>query len=321
MNLVKKYSSPNFNKGRNGWKPDIIVDHITGAGGTYMSAIYWFQNPQSNTSSQFILAKDGTVYQMVDLENTAWCNGTSVKGDVRDYRKATSSIVKSRATNANYYTISIEHENDGGGELTDAQLKASIELHKYIIDEVKRIYGITIPADRQHIIGHCEINPINRPNCPGVNFPFTTIINALNGQVAPTPIPNVVPITPTPISPIQISNINKKITISNEVWNVRMNPISNAPIIKKINGGMFNSSKFTTGWYYIDELKAWIVSMAVVSAVDNYKTYTVVDRDSFWGIAQKVLKNGGRYKEIISLNGLTENSVIKTGDILKIPNK
>ena len=47
-------------------------------------------------------------------------------------------------------------------------------------------------------------------------------------------------------------------------------------------------------------------------------TYTVVAGDSLWGIAQKRLGNGNRYKEIMTLNGLT-STVIRPGQKLKLP--
>lgn len=46
--------------------------------------------------------------------------------------------------------------------------------------------------------------------------------------------------------------------------------------------------------------------------------YTVVAGDSLWGIAQKRLGNGNRYKEIMTLNGLS-STVIRTGQKLKLP--
>ena len=48
------------------------------------------------------------------------------------------------------------------------------------------------------------------------------------------------------------------------------------------------------------------------------KTYTVKAGDSLWAIAAKQLGNGGRYKEIMSLNGLKDD-VIYAGQMLKLP--
>lgn len=46
--------------------------------------------------------------------------------------------------------------------------------------------------------------------------------------------------------------------------------------------------------------------------------YTVVAGDSLWGIAQKRLGNGNRYKDIMTLNGLS-STVIRPGQKLKLP--
>lgn len=182
MNIVKK-SSPNFTKGRNGWKPDIIVSHITE--GSYNGAVNWLCNQQSKASAHFVVSQTGHITQLVDIRDSSWCNGTSVKaGNKTHYNLSTLQAVKERKTNANYYTISIEHEgflNKGGGRLTDKQLEATIWLHRHIIEEVKRIYGITIPIDRDHIVGHYQINPVTKPNCPGQNFQWDELIKRLKG--------------------------------------------------------------------------------------------------------------------------------------------
>ena len=51
----------------------------------------------------------------------------------------------------------------------------------------------------------------------------------------------------------------------------------------------------------------------------EFNTYTVVDGDSYWIIADKVYGNGALYQKILSFNNLTENDNIKPGEILKIP--
>lgn len=48
------------------------------------------------------------------------------------------------------------------------------------------------------------------------------------------------------------------------------------------------------------------------------KNYTVRAGDSLWAIAANQLGNGGRYKEIMSLNGLKDD-VIYAGQVLKMP--
>lgn len=161
---------------RGNYKPDVIVDHVVAGSGK--SCDSWFQSSGNSVSSaHFLVWEDGTVTQYVDIRRMAWANGT-------DYRKnglAKSSVVKSRrTTNANLYTISIEHAGFTG-ELTKAQLAASIELHKWIKQEVNRIYGISIPMNRTHIIGHFEVDPVRKPSCPGPKFPWSRIISGASG--------------------------------------------------------------------------------------------------------------------------------------------
>jgi len=188
---IKKLDTPN--KGLRGANiPDLIVDHI--ADGLEPGLTEWGQNPQSQESSHFIVNRDGSVIQLVEINQCAWTQGLPSNL----IQKAALPIVRQRGINPNVYCASIEHEGfyaQTHGALTDAQFAASIEVHKFIISEVRRIYGTTIPADRDHIVGHYEINPVNKPNCPGELFPFGKIIAALN----PVAVPKAAaPVAPTP---------------------------------------------------------------------------------------------------------------------------
>ena len=91
------------------------------------------------------------------------------------------NIINSIEDNANYYTFSIEHESFDGS-LTDEQLKASIEVMKKIIKYLKDKYDYDFIIDRNHIIGHNEVNPVVRKKCPGNKFPFDDIISNLTQQ-------------------------------------------------------------------------------------------------------------------------------------------
>ena len=160
-------STPNQSS-RNGYKPCLIVWHI--ADGTYNGTVAWEMNRDSQVSSHFVLGQGGEITQLVPLERAAWTQGV-VNNPTHPYVKAHSGV------NPNQYCISIECEgvwSETKGALTDKQLAAAAELTRYIVAEVKRIYKVDIPIDREHMIGHCEINPVTRPHCPGEAFPYAS---------------------------------------------------------------------------------------------------------------------------------------------------
>ncbi len=178
---IDRYSTDNFYRGRRGEKPILIVNHIIE--GSYEGAISWFQNPESGVSSHFAVSRDGRIAQFVELTDAAWANGTNNNPHSSIYHGASKlESVRQNLENANRYTVSIEHEGvyqTSHGALTEAQYKATLWLHRHIIEEVKRIYGNAIPIDREHIVGHVDITPIAKPFCPGEKFPFERLIKDL----------------------------------------------------------------------------------------------------------------------------------------------
>ena len=173
--------SPNHFNGRGGEIPIMIVNHITE--GAVAGAVSWLCNPESKASAHFVVARNGDIYQLVDIRNGAWCNGTAIYNKGKYYYKnSTNSIVKGKAVNANLFTVSIEHEgyfNKGKGTLTEEQYQSTLWLHRHIINEVKNKYGHDIVVDREHIVGHYEVAPREKPNCPGPLFPWDRLINDL----------------------------------------------------------------------------------------------------------------------------------------------
>lgn len=166
---------------RKGHIPCCIVNHISE--GSKNSCISWFTGTRNKKSStHFLVAKDGSIYQFVDIKYMAWGNGLYLK----DIPNAKSSLVKEKKVNPNLYSVSIEHEGihkETMGELTTAQKEATIWLHEYIIKYVKDKYNYKIPKDRIHILGHCEVDPRRKPFCPGEKFPFDDIIKSLKQRL------------------------------------------------------------------------------------------------------------------------------------------
>lgn len=163
-------------KGRKNYIPNIIVCHINN---TYHGAITHFYNKSDEVSCHYLIRRDGHVKQIVSLDDSSWANGTSINESSDVYYKfAVSPLVNTINDNANYFTFSIEHESFDGS-LTDAQINSSVKVIKEIIKYLKDKYNYDFKIDREHIIGHNEINPIVRPKCPGNQFPFDKIIDSL----------------------------------------------------------------------------------------------------------------------------------------------
>lgn len=187
MTQIKQMKSPHHCS-RYGQKPCLIVWHI--ADGTYNGTVAWECNPNSGISSHFVLGENGEVAQLVPLTEAAYTQGV--------VKKPTHPLVKMRTNvNPNLYCVSIEcagYWSKTKGKLTEKQLQAAAELTKHIVAEVKRIYGVDIPIDRQHMIGHCEINTVTRPHCPGELFPYDELISlARNDKPSEKPTAAVKP--------------------------------------------------------------------------------------------------------------------------------
>lgn len=163
--------------------PCLIVDHISA--GSFASLDSWFTSPNNKTSSaHFGVSRDGRIHQYVDIRRMAWANGINAA----DIARSNTAAVRDRpGINPNLYSVSIEHEGynvvdaDGrivekrglDGDLTEAQLAATVWLHRFIRDEIVRIYGTDawFPLDEYHVIGHGQVSPYKQA-CPGANFPW-----------------------------------------------------------------------------------------------------------------------------------------------------
>jgi len=114
------------------WQRDLIVLHIT-EGSSAASAIATFAASvrPHRVSAHFVIDRDGSVYQLVDLKDTAW-----------------------HASEVNARSVGIEHAATAEGlPATDAQYTASSKLVAWLCALLK------IPCDRQHVRTHNEASP------------------------------------------------------------------------------------------------------------------------------------------------------------------
>lgn len=158
-------ASPNFSL-RKSPKIDMIIIHATGdAKKVPMGAtVNTFKDPKSGVSAHYVIDRDATIVQMVELQYKAWHAGISSWEGKQD--------VGSRSVG-----IELVNLNDGADPYPDEQLQALVKLCKTLM---KALPDITLDK----IVGHCHVAP-GRKTDPGPIFPWVkfgaALGEALNG--------------------------------------------------------------------------------------------------------------------------------------------
>ena len=132
---AQQYTTPNQKIGRSEPITKIVL-HITDGQGKLSRAIEHFQKKENQLSAHFLIAPDGTVAQLVSIENTAWhCKG------LNNSTVGIETMARSKGELS---------KTDQGMPMTEAQYKSLSELIRWLCSELK------MPMDREHIIGHNE---------------------------------------------------------------------------------------------------------------------------------------------------------------------
>lgn len=151
-------ASPNYDDRPPGVRVDCVVLHATVI--DLRPTLMHLTNPRSTVSSHYVVDRDGTVYQLVDIEKRAWHAGTS------EFHKI---------PHVNDFSVGIEmvNRNDGKEKFTDRQYHSVA----HIIGLLRSKYGYTIPNSR--IIGHTDIAvPKGRKSDPR-GFDFARLFRLL----------------------------------------------------------------------------------------------------------------------------------------------
>lgn len=157
----------NYTSGRSGRVPLLIVDHIADG---YGSPWGWFNTDRGDagSSAHFWVSRTGVVEQYRPLSDTCWANGPKNKPDLTV--PLVAYLVKNGFIGCNSVSVAIEHEGKPFEPLTDAQVVASARLHAWLSEQFK------IPLDRNHVIGHYQLDSVTRANCPGPLFPWARVL-------------------------------------------------------------------------------------------------------------------------------------------------
>ena len=150
---MREVLSPNFGYptgrvGRNGHEVKYIVLHVTEG----INSENWTSNPASQVSYNYIVKLNGEILVIVKENNAPYSNGVVRKPSIR----------LDNNVNPNLLTISIAREGYARNKPTEAQIESIVKLCKSICDR----YDI----DTKNIIGHKDIDSVQRANCPSMNI-------------------------------------------------------------------------------------------------------------------------------------------------------
>lgn len=146
----------------------------------------------ANASSFHLLIRHengkAKTYQFVSILRAAWANG--IVSSNNPYMPKWLKAKIDAGINPNRFTVSVEHEREY--PYTTAWPEVVIE-ESIKISRALKAFAPSFNPDREHVIGHYQIDNVNRQFCPGGPggklFPFDRIVRELGGAPVPTPSP------------------------------------------------------------------------------------------------------------------------------------
>ncbi|HST60746.1 MAG TPA: N-acetylmuramoyl-L-alanine amidase [Longimicrobium sp.] len=178
-------------------KPRWLVMHYT-AGGTAEESISWLADKRAKASAHIVIARDGSITQMVDFNRRAWHAGTSTWKGVKGLNSASIGIEldgfgflgnagpgkwKFRSTvipdsEVLVGTHKLGTPKGGWAKYPRKQLEVALELAKLLV----KTYRL------EDVIGHEDISP-GRKQDPGPAFDMPAFRAGCMGPSAPAAAP------------------------------------------------------------------------------------------------------------------------------------
>lgn len=174
--------------------PQVIVDHVMG--GHYSYALEMMRDPtvgddpDDYASWHFSVAQDGRIAQHAPIWTP--CMGAGLRSDQVTVEPITT-FRKRWATNPNAWAVHIEHEDKAVRNpiLTEPQIAASVRVHRWVWSQCEWLKALPrgfwwLPdtADSRFVF-HSQIDPVNRADDPGANFPWDRLVEAVLSPPAP----------------------------------------------------------------------------------------------------------------------------------------
>lgn len=138
--------------------PIANVIHI--AEGTFAGTVSWFQDPRSPALAHFVVGKrENECVQMARFQDACVHAGWN-----KGIWKLHNGI------SPNFRTIGIENAGFTGEKFTDWQYRCNAWI---ISVSAKRF---SFPINEDTVIGHYQLDQVNRKNCPGTGIDFQRLI-------------------------------------------------------------------------------------------------------------------------------------------------
>ncbi len=179
----------NYDVGRSGHPVTAVVLHI--AAGPMTAVFPTFNNPSGLASAHFCIGKAGQLEQYVSINDTAYAVGMRYSNgrwfNPRGIASNPSWQGLQPPYNPNMYTISIEHEGQPEDQWTPQMYDTNNKLLQWLAQQLSQAQGKSFRyIVHQTLIGHYEIDPIDRPNCPGPNVEWDRIAADANAAQQPS---------------------------------------------------------------------------------------------------------------------------------------
>lgn len=146
---VVRVASPNYDERR----PNYVILHQT-SNADAGRALATLTNPERKVSAHYLIARDGTVYQLVAEDARAWHAGVSYWGGHTDLNSA---------------SIGIELDNDGVEPFAEPQIERLLR----VLQDLKQRYRIP----RENFLGHGDVAPRRKVD-PSALFPWPRLAAA-----------------------------------------------------------------------------------------------------------------------------------------------
>lgn len=184
-------------------KPIMFVDHRMGGYKRTLDDDTWRHDNWIGV--HFGIGRDGSIDQYTSIFDASWGNG--VVGSKAGYDRSNPrlayiesignwittpyagttayALVSGGVNTLNSHSISTEHEDEAVDQLwTPEMIESDIKVKNWCLQSLI-IAGTPMEVTIDSLVGHFQIDSVNRSGCPGDNWPKSQIFSGLEGELTP----------------------------------------------------------------------------------------------------------------------------------------